>query len=71
MQRRPSPPPRRPGVARSRWHGARTRLIPDCRPPQAARTPENRTMKAAQAALLQVRPIDRADADAEAGPDAA
>jgi hypothetical protein len=57
-------------VARSRWHGARTRLIPDWRPPHAARTPESRTIKAAQAALLHVRAIDGADADAEAGPDA-
>ncbi|MDX6701383.1 MAG: hypothetical protein QOF26_1609 [Baekduia sp.] len=69
MQRRPAPP-RRPGVARSRWHGARTRLIPDWRPPQAARTPESRTIEAARAALRQVRATDEADADAEAGPDA-
>jgi hypothetical protein len=44
-------------------------LIPDWCPPQAARTPESRTMKAARAALRQMRATDGADADAEAGPD--
>jgi hypothetical protein len=68
VQRRPAPP-RSPGVARSRWHGARSRLIPDWRPPQAARPPESHTMKAVRAALRQLRASDGADADAEAGPD--